>query len=87
MEAPHMFRSRRRAAGAALLVILALILAACSSTGGKKATEQGASAPAAGKANTPHYTFAVITHAAPGDTFWDIIRKGVAAAAATAHGT
>src|SRR5581483_6657605 len=50
-------------------------------TGGKKATEQ-ASAPSAGKANTPHYTIAMITHAQPGDTFWDIIRAGATAAAA-----
>jgi simple sugar transport system substrate-binding protein len=76
-----MFRSRNKALAAALIAISAVVLAACSSTGGKKATEQ-ASAPSAGKANTPHYTFAMITHAAPGDTFWDIIRKGEAAAAA-----
>ena len=76
-----MFRSRNKALAAALIAILAVVLAACSSTGGKKATEQ-ASAPSAGKANTPHYTFAMITHAAPGDTFWDIIRAGASAAAA-----
>ncbi|HEY7011191.1 MAG TPA: substrate-binding domain-containing protein [Streptosporangiaceae bacterium] len=76
-----MFRSRNKALAAALIAISAVVLAACSSTGGKKATEQ-ASAPSAGKANTPHYTFAMITHAAPGDTFWDIIRAGASAAAA-----
>jgi len=32
-------------------------------------------------AETPHYTFAMITHGQPGDTFWDIIRKGAEAAA------
>ncbi|NNM56749.1 MAG: substrate-binding domain-containing protein [Acidocella sp.] len=32
-------------------------------------------------ASTPHYTFAMITHAQPGDSFWDIVRKGAAAAA------
>jgi simple sugar transport system substrate-binding protein len=32
-------------------------------------------------AQEPHYTFAMITHAQPGDTFWDIIRKGANAAA------
>src|SRR5207244_3536956 len=37
---------------------------------------------AAGKANTPKYTVAMITHAPPGDTFWDIIQKGAKAAAA-----
>jgi simple sugar transport system substrate-binding protein len=75
-----MFRSRNKALAAALIAIFAVVLAACSSTGGKKATEQG-SAVSAGKANTPHYTFAMITHAAPGDTFWDIIRAGATAAA------
>ena len=33
------------------------------------------------KADEPHFTFAMITHAQPGDTFWDIIRKGAEAAA------
>src|SRR5437868_14237894 len=81
-----MFRSRRRAIGIALLMILPLVLAACSGTGGKKAAqaaEGGGTAVAAGHANTKHYTIAMITHAAPGDTFWDIIRQGATAAAAT----
>ena len=41
------------------------------------------SMPAVGQAaDTPHYVFAVITHGQPGDTFWDVIRKGAQAAAA-----
>jgi simple sugar transport system substrate-binding protein len=76
-----MFRSRKRALGIALFMILPLVLAACSATGGKKAA-QGGTSVAAGHANTPHYTIAMITHAAPGDTFWDIIRHGALAAAA-----
>jgi simple sugar transport system substrate-binding protein len=76
-----MLRSRRRALGIALFMILPLVLAACSGTGGKKAAQAGTSV-AAGHANTPHYTVAMITHAAPGDTFWDIIRHGALAAAA-----
>jgi simple sugar transport system substrate-binding protein len=76
-----MFRSRKSALGAALIAILALVLAACSSTGGK-AAQQPAGSGSAGHANTPHYTFAMITHAQPGDTFWDIIRAGASAAAA-----
>jgi simple sugar transport system substrate-binding protein len=76
-----MSRSRTRVLATALIAFVALILAACSSTGGK-AAQQAGSGLAAGKASTPHYTFAMITHAAPGDTFWDIIRKGEAAAAA-----
>jgi simple sugar transport system substrate-binding protein len=70
----------RRAAGAALLTVVILILAACSNTGGKKATETSSNNAGAGHANTPRYTFAMITHAAPGDTFWDIIRAGATAA-------
>src|SRR6266702_1972509 len=80
-EVPKLFRSRRRAIGLALLMVLPLVLAACSATGGKKAA-QGGSSVAAGHANPPHYTVAMITHAAPGDTFWDIIRHGALAAAA-----
>ena len=76
-----MLRSRRRAIGIALFMILPLVLAACSATGGKKAA-QGGSSVAAGHANTQRYTIAMITHAAPGDTFWDIIRHGALAAAA-----
>jgi simple sugar transport system substrate-binding protein len=54
-------------------------------TGGKKAAqaaEGGGTAVAAGHANTKHFTVAMITHAAAGDTFWDIIRHGAIAAAA-----
>jgi simple sugar transport system substrate-binding protein len=79
-----MFRSRNRAVGIAVVAILALVLAACSSTGGKKAAQAQANAGtsvAAGHANTAHFTIAMITHAAPGDTFWDIIRAGATAAA------
>ena len=80
-----MFRSRRRAIAIALLMVLPLVLAACSATGGKKAAEAaagGGTAVAAGHANTKHFTVAMITHAAAGDTFWDIIRAGASAAAA-----
>ena len=76
-----MLRSRRRAIGIALFMILPLILAACSATGGKKAAQAGSNV-VAGHANTKHYTIAMITHAAAGDTFWDIIRHGATAAAA-----
>jgi simple sugar transport system substrate-binding protein len=60
----------------------ALLVAGCSSSsGGKKATE-GEANVSAGKATTPRMTVALITHAVPGDTFWDTIRKGAEAAAA-----
>src|SRR5215207_7778266 len=73
-----MFRHSKRVAAAALVLGLAVAAGGCSSSGGKKA-EDGA---AAGKANTPKITIAMVTHGAPGDTFWDIIRKGAQAAAA-----
>ena len=80
-----MLRSPRRAIAIALFMIVPLVLAACSATGGAKAAksaEGGGNSVAAGHANTPHYTVAMITHAAAGDTFWDIIRHGAIAAAA-----
>ncbi|MET9775560.1 substrate-binding domain-containing protein [Streptomyces sp. NPDC006367] len=75
-------RSRRFAPVLALAAATALALAGCSSgSGGKKADEKDSGAPA-GKADTPRMTVALITHQAPGDTFWDIVRKGAEAAAA-----
>jgi simple sugar transport system substrate-binding protein len=58
--------------------VFVLALAACSSSGGKKETASGDANAA--KATT--MTVAMITHQAPGDTFWDIIRKGAEAASA-----
>lgn len=57
----------------------ALALTACSSTGGKQPT--GEAGGSAGKANTPTMTVAFISHAAPGDTFWDQVRQGAEDAA------
>jgi simple sugar transport system substrate-binding protein len=80
-----MRRSRYRAIGITLFIIVPLVLSACSRTGGKRAADaaaNGGGAVAAGHANTKHFTIAMITHAAAGDTFWDIIRHGAIAAAA-----
>jgi simple sugar transport system substrate-binding protein len=60
----------------------ALTLAGCSSSSGGKKSEESADGAPAGKATTPRMTVAMITHAVPGDTFWDTIRKGAEAAAA-----
>ncbi|MEU6405133.1 substrate-binding domain-containing protein [Streptomyces sp. NPDC046985] len=74
--------SRPRRLLAVLAAAAALALAGCSSgSGGKKAEEGGGGAPA-GRAATPRMTVALVTHQAPGDTFWDIVRKGAEAAAA-----
>lgn len=39
----------------------------------------------AASAEQPEYSFALITHAQPGDSFWDIVRKGAEAAAKNDH--
>jgi len=56
-----------------LVVVAAVVLAvaACSSKGGAQNTSTGAKS----------YTLAMVTHEAPGDTFWDKIRNGAQAAA------
>lgn len=59
----------------AVLVAVAA-LCGCSSHGGK-----AGAAKRAAEANPP-MTVAFITHAAPGDTFWDFVRKGAEAASA-----
>ena len=61
--------------GAALIVSA---LAACSSDGSTPDT----TATTAGSADTPRATVAFVTHQAPGDTFWDLVRRGAEAAAA-----
>ncbi|GII23679.1 sugar ABC transporter substrate-binding protein [Planosporangium mesophilum] len=71
----------RRTAALVLASALALAAAACSSTGGKQ-EENGGAAANAGKANTPRVKIAMVTHEAPGDTFWSLVRKGAEAAAA-----
>jgi simple sugar transport system substrate-binding protein len=76
-----MIQLRRHPLRVVLLALLLLVAAACSSTGGKQEEAPAANA-ATGKANTPQITIQMVTHAAPGDTFWDIIRKGAQAAAA-----
>jgi simple sugar transport system substrate-binding protein len=76
-----MIRLRHHPFVAVLAVLLLLAAAGCSSSGGKKA-EQASQNVSSGKANTPNMTIAMVTHGAPSDTFWDIIRKGAEAAAA-----
>ncbi|WP_406270641.1 sugar ABC transporter substrate-binding protein [Actinacidiphila glaucinigra] len=75
-------RNRRISAVAALSAAALLLAAGCSSSSGGKKAEESPDAAAAGKADTPRMKIAMVTHAAPGDTFWDLIRKGAQAAAA-----
>ncbi|GAA4020261.1 sugar ABC transporter substrate-binding protein [Streptomyces sp. NBC_01352] len=76
------FRSRRFAPAVALAAAAALTLAGCSSSSGGKKAEESEAGASAGKATTPRMTVALVTHQSPGDTFWDIVRKGAEAAAA-----
>src|SRR5690242_8636808 len=69
-----------RLAAAAGAGIIALGLVSCSSTGGKPAGS-GDGSGGGGSVDTPRMTVAMITHEVPGDSFWDLIRKGAEAAA------
>ena len=64
----------------AALAAAAVVISGCSNSGGKQ-QEQGGAGLSAGTASTPRMKVAVITHATPGDTFWDIVQKGAQAAA------
>jgi simple sugar transport system substrate-binding protein len=63
----------------ATTAVLAAGLAACSSGGAPKTSSEGSGA--AGGGGNSGYTFAMITHETPGDTFWDRIRAGAEQAA------
>lgn len=65
---------------AGLALAGALILAGCSSQGGRQVVEDNS--PAGQVASTDPIKVAMITHGAPGNTFWDTIRRGAEEAAA-----
>ncbi|MGW6856422.1 sugar ABC transporter substrate-binding protein [Streptomyces xanthophaeus] len=76
-------RTGVRVVGAVLAAVLGASLVGCSSTGGKRAEERAKAAEAGRPAvSTPRWTFAMVTHAGDGDTFWDIVQKGAKEAAA-----
>ncbi|EHB53903.1 sugar ABC transporter substrate-binding protein [Mycolicibacterium rhodesiae JS60] len=68
-----------RLAATASAGVLVIGLAACSATGGKP-RDNGAGS-GGGTVDTPRMTIAMITHEAPGDSFWDLVRKGAETAA------
>lgn len=73
------FSWRKTALVAAVVPMMAL--SACSSTGGRP--DAAGNAGGGGQAaTTERITIALVTHAAPGDTFWDIVRKGAEEASA-----
>jgi simple sugar transport system substrate-binding protein len=67
-----MSKTRRSLQAVVAVSVAAVALAACSSSGGAQSGSD-----ATGKS----YTIAMVTHEAPGDTFWDKIRNGAEAAA------
>jgi simple sugar transport system substrate-binding protein len=66
----------------AVAAALGVALAACSSQGGANQANQN-SGPAVGSAGGKQYTIAMVTHEAPGDSFWDKVRAGAQQAAKT----
>ncbi|PWI41454.1 substrate-binding domain-containing protein [Streptomyces sp. ICBB 8177] len=75
-------RRRRAVAVVAACAAGLLALSGCASAHGGKRAQEAANALAAGHATTPRIKIAMVTHAGPGDTFWDLVRKGAQAAAA-----
>lgn len=68
-----------RLAAVAGVSALVIGLAACSATGGKP--RGNGSGSGGGTVDTPRFTVAMITHEVPGDSFWDLVRKGAETAA------
>jgi simple sugar transport system substrate-binding protein len=68
----------KRAAAAVVALTALLVVSACSE-GGAPTTE--APQEGGGGGGDSGYTFAMVTHEAPGDTFWDRIRAGAEQAA------
>ncbi|MGO3189545.1 MAG: sugar ABC transporter substrate-binding protein, partial [Corynebacterium variabile] len=74
-----MFKKTLKTATAATAALLAVTLAACSSTGG--APRGNGDGSGGGTVDTPRYVVSMVSHGAPGDTFWDLVRKGAEDAA------
>jgi simple sugar transport system substrate-binding protein len=72
-------RFRKATATTAIAVTAAFALAACSGGGAQK-SDDAASGSGGGGGNSG-YTFAMVTHETPGDTFWDKIKAGAQQAA------
>jgi simple sugar transport system substrate-binding protein len=72
-------RFRKATATTAIALTAAVTLAACSGGGAPKTDD--AAGGAAGGGGDSGYTFAMVTHETPGDTFWDKIKAGAQQAA------
>ena len=62
----------------AMSLASALLVAGCSN--GAPATGSGAGSNAAARSGGGQITVALVTHAAPGDAFWDVVKSGAEAA-------
>ena len=71
--------TRARRGGALAVVAAVALLASACSGGGKPSTDSNSSGGGGG--GNSGYTFAMITHETPGDTFWDRIKAGANQAA------
>lgn len=67
---------KRRVLGLALVLPLALAACTGSSSGGGANGSSTKAAQVGGGAGSYGYSFAVVTHGAAGDTFWDVVKKG-----------
>ena len=74
-----MFSSAQRRVTVAVLAGMALLVSGCGATGVSPQAPEGV--PQAPGGTQPRVTVAMVTHAQPGDTFWDIIRLGAIDAA------
>ncbi len=72
-------RFRKATATTAIALTAAVTLAACSGGGAPKTDDSAGGA--AGGGGDSGYTFAMVTHETPGDTFWDKIKAGAQQAA------
>ncbi|WP_326640396.1 sugar ABC transporter substrate-binding protein [Nonomuraea fuscirosea] len=63
-----------------LALLGALALTGCSSSGGQSGQSAPPATSAAASASGGGGDFAVITHGAPGDSFWDVVKNGAEAA-------
>ncbi|HSU12266.1 MAG TPA: substrate-binding domain-containing protein [Pseudonocardia sp.] len=72
--------SRRSLRVLAAVVATSAVLAGCSSQGGAQ-DQPAASTGGGGSGTGQSFTIAMITHEAPGDTFWDKVRAGAEQAA------
>ncbi|WP_030940060.1 substrate-binding domain-containing protein [Streptomyces sp. NRRL S-646] len=70
--------SHRSARVAALVAAVCLLAAGCSAADATSDSAKGG----VGRAGTARLKVALVTHASPGDTFWDLVKKGAEDAAA-----